>query len=541
MFRPSVHVMCASLPPLPPLACPGGNRMTSFGIKSLLKVSNAGQLSRLGQRFILNLKLTHQITTHLRKYLGRPEAPLPEDIGDCIGTEQDKIIIELGPGPGSLTRSLLTRNCTGVIGIEIDSRFNPYLQQIHSQTQGKFQWANGDVLEVDEFEIVRQQFPNFARRHDQMKERANRKHEMNNHNFENQFFSIHSSAAAKQNQKSKLSREALLKRRKHMRHSGDLGLDSEPGSTDFTSQNKDHSDSSNDITWVAGNPPVVVVANLPFKHATELLMRYAVDCANRSGVYRFGRVPLFSFFQKEIADRLVATPGSSAYGRPSVLMQNYFSIKIERLFSEETYYPKTNVLGALVHISPRTTPLVKDVSPTAIIGFLNICFKGRIRHKSCRKALLLCMPAEIVEHVLRQLKIDGDFPLADLSVSEICKMALLWEMYIKASNQHSQENNEEDMDDTSNCNLYQSGDTVGKTAAQTTTCWDFFSSDDENYTQSQSYTADDTDSIYKESKKMENGDVDGDEEDLTFDNLVEAARQEYDKRKSNQQNKKGTS
>ena len=64
--------------------------MSAAGVKSLFNVLHAGVLAKNDCRFILNLKLTHQLVAHLDK--SSPQT-------------SDRLTLELGPGAGALTRS----------------------------------------------------------------------------------------------------------------------------------------------------------------------------------------------------------------------------------------------------------------------------------------------------------------------------------------------------------------------------------------------------------------------------------------------------
>jgi 16S rRNA (adenine1518-N6/adenine1519-N6)-dimethyltransferase len=84
----------------------------------------------LGQNFLFDLNLTGRIA--------RAAAPL--DAGS---------VIEIGPGPGGLTRALLDHGAREVIVIERDRRFLPVLAEISSAYPGRLQVVEGDALKVD--------------------------------------------------------------------------------------------------------------------------------------------------------------------------------------------------------------------------------------------------------------------------------------------------------------------------------------------------------------------------------------------------------
>ena len=84
----------------------------------------------LGQNFLLDLNLT---------------AKIARQAGDL--TECD--VLEVGPGPGGLTRGLLAEGARRVLAIEKDARCLPALNEIAAAYPGQLQVINGDALEVD--------------------------------------------------------------------------------------------------------------------------------------------------------------------------------------------------------------------------------------------------------------------------------------------------------------------------------------------------------------------------------------------------------
>lgn len=85
---------------------------------------------RLGQHFLLDLNLTRRIA--------RAAAPLSPGI-----------VIEVGPGPGGLTRALLLEGATRVVAIEVDRRAITALQELQEAAAGRLQVVEGDALEID--------------------------------------------------------------------------------------------------------------------------------------------------------------------------------------------------------------------------------------------------------------------------------------------------------------------------------------------------------------------------------------------------------
>lgn len=85
---------------------------------------------QLGQNFLLDLNLT---------------AKIARAAGDLTGCD----VIEVGPGPGGLTRGLLAEGARHVLAIEKDVRALPALAEIAAAYPGRLEVIHGDALEVD--------------------------------------------------------------------------------------------------------------------------------------------------------------------------------------------------------------------------------------------------------------------------------------------------------------------------------------------------------------------------------------------------------
>ena len=85
---------------------------------------------RLGQNFLLDLNLTARIA---------------RVAGDLTGCD----VLEVGPGPGGLTRGLLAEGARRVLAIEKDPRCLPALAEIAGAYPGRLQMIEGDALQVD--------------------------------------------------------------------------------------------------------------------------------------------------------------------------------------------------------------------------------------------------------------------------------------------------------------------------------------------------------------------------------------------------------
>ncbi|MFZ0098144.1 MAG: 16S rRNA (adenine(1518)-N(6)/adenine(1519)-N(6))-dimethyltransferase RsmA [Gemmobacter sp.] len=106
---------------------------TIDGLPPLREVIRAHDLvakKQLGQNFLLDLNLT---------------AKIARQAGDLSGCD----VLEVGPGPGGLTRGLLAEGARRVLAVEKDARCLPALAEIEAAYPGKLQVIHGDALEVD--------------------------------------------------------------------------------------------------------------------------------------------------------------------------------------------------------------------------------------------------------------------------------------------------------------------------------------------------------------------------------------------------------
>ncbi len=188
---------------------------------------------RFGQHFLLDLNLTRKIA--------RLAAPL-----------EDALVIEVGPGPGGLTRALLAEGAAKIVAIERDPRFIPLLEEVQAASDGRLALVQADALKVDEAALVAEHGPGLR---------------------------------------------------------------------------------------------PLIVANLPYNVATPLLVRWL------TGPFRPAALVLM--FQKEVAERIAAPPGSDAYGRLSVLAQATSAARVAMTLPARAFTPPPKVDSAVVELIPR--------------------------------------------------------------------------------------------------------------------------------------------------------------------------------------------
>ena len=187
----------------------------------------------LGQNFLFDEQLLARI------------AALP---GDLAG----KAVLEVGPGPGGLTRALL-RAGARVTAIEMDRRCLPALAELGEAFPGQLRVVEGDALKLD---------------HD-----------------------------------------ALM------------------------------------------GEPYAVLSNLPYNVGTALFVRWL---GGEAWPPRWTSLTLM--FQQEVAQRIVAAPDSSAYGRLAVLAQWRSAAKLAMKVHRSAFTPPPKVMSAVVHLEPAEQP-----------------------------------------------------------------------------------------------------------------------------------------------------------------------------------------
>ncbi|HDY94411.1 hypothetical protein LCGC14_0137980 [marine sediment metagenome] len=216
----------------------------------------------LGQNFLLDLNLT---------------AKIARQAGDM--TECD--VLEIGPGPGGLTRGLLSEGARRVLAIEKDKRCLPALAEISDAYPDRLMVIEGDALEIDPLAHL--------------------------------------------------------------------------------------------------SPPIRIAANLPYNVGTELLVRWLTP----QEWPPFWQ-SLTLMFQREVAERIVAKPGSKAYGRLALLAQWRADARIVLNLPPEAFTPPPKVSSAVVHLTALPEPRF-PADPAVLNRIVAAAFNQR--RKMLRSAL----------------------------------------------------------------------------------------------------------------------------------------------------------
>ena len=122
-----------------------------------------------------------------------------------------------------------------------------------------------------------------------------------------------------------------------------------------------------------------VIGNLPYNISTPLLF-HLLD-------YRDKIIDMTFMLQKEVVDRIVASPGNKTYGRLSVLMQAFFEVESMFVVPKESFDPQPKIESAILYLKTRDKPMVMDSRPLEEI--VKIAYSQRRKTlKNCLKSVL---------------------------------------------------------------------------------------------------------------------------------------------------------
>jgi 16S rRNA (adenine1518-N6/adenine1519-N6)-dimethyltransferase len=154
-----------------------------------------------------------------------------------------------------------------------------------------------------------------------------------------------------------------------------------------------------------------IVANLPYNVGTALLVRWL-----GGETWPPWWKSLTLMFQQEVAERIVAPPGGSAYGRLAVLAQWRNAAKLAMKVHRSAFVPPPKVMSAVVHIVPRDAPA--GVSAATLERLTAAAFGQR--RKMLRQSLKGMAGAM---EALEALGIDSARRAETLSVEEFVEIA----------------------------------------------------------------------------------------------------------------------
>ena len=264
-------------------------------LREVISAHNLTARKSLGQNFLLDSNITRRIA-------------------DAADIRAETTVLEIGPGPGGLTRALLEGGAKKVIAVERDERCVTALSGVQEIVGERLEIISADALE----------------------------------------------------------------------------LQMEP--------------------LVSKHGPLQVVANLPYNIATPLLIKWLRYIERFSG--------FVLMFQSEVADRIVASPGSKGYGRLSVATQWRCEAKPVFTLSPKAFVPPPKVASTVVKLTPREEPLA-EAGPELLEKVVAAAFAQR--RKMLRAALKGTFSDPV--SVLETVGIDPTARAETIGIEGFCALA----------------------------------------------------------------------------------------------------------------------
>ena len=160
-------------------------------------------------------------------------------------------------------------------------------------------------------------------------------------------------------------------------------------------------------------PPIRIVANLPYNVGTELLVRWLTP-----PVWPPAWESLTLMFQREVAERIVAAPGSKAYGRLAVLAQWRCDARIALALPPAAFTPPPKVASSVVHLAALPEP--RFPAPAATLQRVTAAAFNQ-RRKMLRAALKGLAPD--IEDRLAEAGIAPTARAETVSIEKFCALA----------------------------------------------------------------------------------------------------------------------
>ncbi|KAM5228767.1 dimethyladenosine transferase 1, mitochondrial [Ctenodactylus gundi] len=169
--------------------------------------------------------------------------------------------------------------------------------------------------------------------------------------------------------------------------------------------------------WEDDPPNVHIIGNLPFSVSTPLIIKWLENVSNKDGPFIYGRTQMTLTFQKEVAERLVATTGSKQRSRLSIMAQYLCSVKHIFTIPGQAFVPKPEVDVGVVHFTPLIQPKIEQ--PFQLVEKV-VQNAFHFRRKRCYRGLGLLFPEaqrlESTERLLQSADIDPTLRPTQLSL-----------------------------------------------------------------------------------------------------------------------------
>lgn len=140
----------------------------------------------------------------------------------------------------------------------------------------------------------------------------------------------------------------------------------------------------------------VITGNFPYQISTEIIFRM-ID-------YRAQVPQLVGMFQREVADRIAAGPGSRTYGITSVLVQAFYDAEVLFYLPPELFSPPPKVHSAVLKLERRTVPRIQS-EYKAFAGVVKTAFNQR--RKTLRNALKPLLADKVLPETIAGLRAEA--------------------------------------------------------------------------------------------------------------------------------------
>ncbi|MDD5319440.1 MAG: 16S rRNA (adenine(1518)-N(6)/adenine(1519)-N(6))-dimethyltransferase RsmA [Methylococcales bacterium] len=161
------------------------------------------------------------------------------------------------------------------------------------------------------------------------------------------------------------------------------------------------------------NEKLRIIGNLPYNISTPLMF-HLLD-------YVYCIEDMHFMLQKEVVDRICATPGSKKYGRLSVMMQYYCATELLFDVPPESFEPAPKVMSAIVRLAPHQQPPVEVDDMIKFKKVVRQAFSQR------RKTLRNSLKKLIAEDAIIALNIDPTLRAEALSLDDFARLSKLFE------------------------------------------------------------------------------------------------------------------
>jgi 16S rRNA (adenine1518-N6/adenine1519-N6)-dimethyltransferase len=170
-----------------------------------------------------------------------------------------------------------------------------------------------------------------------------------------------------------------------------------------------------DFSSVCAGERIKVVGNIPYHISSPILFRL-LD-------FRRSISSMLLMFQKELADRIAAPPGTKDYGIPSVMVARYTRATYELTVPPTCFYPVPDVVSSVLRIVVRQEPDLPDEALFAGIVRMAFAQRRKTLWNNLRRSGL---PDERVDRVFVRSGIDRTRRAETLSVEEFSLLTAAW-------------------------------------------------------------------------------------------------------------------